>query len=139
MTGTVLILGASGTFGSAAAQAFTKGGWQVRRYARGTDMTEAAKGADLIINALNPQGYKNWDTEIPRITSQVLTAARHSGATVLVPGNVYNFGTQGGTWSAETPSAPPPARAAPASPWRQPIATPPPRACAPSSCAPAIS
>lgn len=103
MANTVLILGASGTFGHAATNAFEKGGWSVRKFERGTDMSAAAQGADLIVNAMNPQGYMDWETDIPRITQEVLAAATSSGATVLIPGNVYNFGEEGGVWSASTP------------------------------------
>lgn len=59
MTGTVLVLGASGSFGSHAAREFAAAGWQVRRYQRGTDMVAAAQGADVIVNGLNPPNYHN--------------------------------------------------------------------------------
>ena len=103
MTNTVLILGASGRFGSHCSTAFQKAGWTTRVFQRGTDMSDAARGCDLIVNGLNPPNYQNWDTEIPRITRDVLAAAKASGATILIPGNVYNFGTQPGPWSAATP------------------------------------
>lgn len=92
----VLVAGASGLFGARAAQAFQAAGWQVRRYQRGTDMNEAAMGADVIVNALNPPMYHDWAGLIPQITAQVLAAARASGATVIVPGNVYPYGDQPG-------------------------------------------
>lgn len=103
---TVLILGASGNFGGAAAKAFAQAGWQVRAWARGSDMAAAAKGARLIVNALNPPKYHAWQRFIPEITTSVLAAARASGAPVLVPGNVYVFGTQPGPWGAATPHRP---------------------------------
>lgn len=106
MSGSVLVLGSGGTFGGAAATAFEAAGWEVRRYRRDTDMAASARGVDLIVNAMNPPGYTNWDTEIPRITGQVLDAARASGATVLLPGNVYVFGDTGGVWSVDTPHEP---------------------------------
>ncbi|MCA0271995.1 MAG: epimerase [Proteobacteria bacterium] len=106
MTRTVLVLGASGNFGARAAEAFSTAGWQVRRYARGTDMTEAARRADLIVNALNPPNYHNWAKLIPEITEAVLAAARSSGAAVLVPGNVYVYGDQMGPWGPDTPHLP---------------------------------
>jgi NADP-dependent 3-hydroxy acid dehydrogenase YdfG len=43
-TAKVLILGASGAFGSGADAAFRTAGWDVARYVRGTDMAAAAKG-----------------------------------------------------------------------------------------------
>ena len=103
---TVLVLGASGLFGSRAAQAFGAAGWQVRRYQRGTDMTAAAMGADVIVNGMNPPMYHNWAQLIPQITSQVLGAAKASGATVIVPGNVYPYGNQPGPWGPDTPQHP---------------------------------
>ena len=106
MTGTVLVLGAGGNFGSHAARAFAAAGWQVRRYQRGTDMIAAAKGVDVIVNGLNPPNYHNWAKILPEITAQVIAAAAASGATVLVPGNVYVYGDQPGPWGAETPQRP---------------------------------
>ncbi len=106
MTDSVLILGANGKIGSRAAEAFWNAGWTVRRYERGTDMVAAAKGCDVIVNGLNPPAYHNWATLIPQITQQVIAAAKANGATVIVPGNVYNLDGQGGEWSEHTPHAP---------------------------------
>ncbi|WP_342076560.1 NAD-dependent epimerase/dehydratase family protein [Yoonia sp. SS1-5] len=103
MAQTVLILGANGKIGSHAAETFWNAGWTVRRYERGTDMVQAAQGADVIINGLNPPNYHNWATEIPKITRQVIAAAKATGATVIIPGNVYNFGDQPGTFDEDTP------------------------------------
>lgn len=102
----VLVLGASGNFGSRAAEAFETAGWAVRRYRRGTDMAAAAQGAGLIVNGLNPPNYHAWDRLIPEITAQVLAAARTSGATVLVPGSVYAYGDQPGPWGPGVPHRP---------------------------------
>jgi len=107
MTGTVLILGASGKFGRHSAVAFEQAGWQVRRFDRSTDnMLEMAVGCDVIMNGLNPANYHNWETLVPRITRDVIEAAQHSGATVILPGNVYHFGDKGGVWSESTPAVP---------------------------------
>lgn len=106
MAKTVLVLGAHGLFGSHAADAFAQAGWQVRRYLRGTDMTQAAKGADVIVNGLNPPGYHDWARLIPQITAQVIAAGLASGATILVPGNVYVYGDQPAPWTATTPHRP---------------------------------
>lgn len=103
MTQTVLILGASGKIGSHAVDAFWNAGWTVRKYQRGTDMTQAAMGADVIVNGLNPPNYANWAKNIPAITAQVIAAAQASGATVIIPGNIYNFGNQPGTLDENTP------------------------------------
>jgi nucleoside-diphosphate-sugar epimerase len=106
MAQTALVLGASGGFGGQVALALQAAGWTVRRYPRGTDMTAAAKGADLIVNGLNPPAYHNWDRLIPEITASVLAAGKASGATLLVPGNVYPYGTEPGPWNADTPHRP---------------------------------
>lgn len=102
MTNTVLILGAGGNFGAACATAFAEAGWTVRRYSRGSDMNAAAIGADVILNGLNPPNYHAWDRLIPRITAAAVAAAKASGATLIVPGNVYNFGIAPGPWSETT-------------------------------------
>lgn len=106
MTQTALVLGASGGFGGQVALALQTAGWTVRRYPRGTDMAAAAKGVDLIVNGLNPPAYHNWDQLIPEITASVLAAGMASGATLLVPGNVYNYGREPGPWNADTPQRP---------------------------------
>ena len=103
MTQTVLILGANGKIGSHAAEAFWNAGWQVRKYQRGTDMTAAAMGADVIVNGLNPPKYANWAKNIPAITKQIIAAATASGATVIIPGNIYNYGNQPGILNENTP------------------------------------
>lgn len=108
---TVLVLGAGGRFGRAAVAAFSDAGWQVRAFVRpnrpapssrgvaaiegdafdATSVAEAARGADVIVHALNPP-YPRWSQDLPRQTESVLAAARATGATVMIPGNVYNYG-----------------------------------------------
>ncbi|MEM7520969.1 MAG: NAD-dependent epimerase/dehydratase family protein [Pseudomonadota bacterium] len=106
----VIILGAKGRFGRAATQAFLKAGWEVSVFGRrwagraperttvftgdATDpaaLIAACKGHDLIVNAINPP-YEDWSRELPKITAAVIAAARASEATVIIPGNVYNYG-----------------------------------------------
>jgi nucleoside-diphosphate-sugar epimerase len=107
MAKTVLILGGSGKIGSCSREAFARAGWEVRVYDRGTrDLTAAARGAEIIVNGLNPPNYHDWARQIPALTAEVIEAARASGASVIVPGNVYNFGPGGGEWSELTPQAP---------------------------------
>lgn len=103
----VLILGASGRIGRQSVAAFEQAGWTVRSFDRATgDMKAAAQGCDVIVNGLNPPNYHNWAKTIPAITRDVIAAAKASGATVIIPGNVYHFGDQGGTWSEHTPPRP---------------------------------
>jgi nucleoside-diphosphate-sugar epimerase len=107
----VIILGAKGRFGRAAAQAFLAAGWRVRGLARDWDsaridprlervtadafdagaVSAAAAGADVIVNALNP-AYSNWARDLPRLAASTIAAAKATGATVLLAGNVYNYG-----------------------------------------------
>lgn len=111
MSGDVIILGAKGRFGRAAVSAFGGAGWRVRAFARswaGMDasgpvtriagdaldpgaLAIAARGCDVIVNALNPP-YTDWKAVLPRLTAGVIHAAKESGAAVMVPGNVYNYG-----------------------------------------------
>lgn len=107
MTQTVLILGPSGKIGTHAARAFSAAGWTVRLFDRKTqDMTKAAQGADVIVNGLNPANYHNWAGILPQITRQVIAAAQASGATVILPGNIYNFGRVNGVIDEGTPQTP---------------------------------
>jgi nucleoside-diphosphate-sugar epimerase len=107
MTQTVLILGASGKIGRHGAKAFAAAGWQVREFDRAKgNMLDAAAGVDVIVNAMNPPNYHNWAVIIPQITTQVIAAARVNDATVIIPGNVYNFGPTPGVWSDLTPQRP---------------------------------
>ena len=111
MPGKIIIIGAKGRFGRAAVTAFLAAGWSVRAFARSWDgekdltdailisgdafdakvLGNAAKGCDVIVNALNPP-YPRWTRDLPRMTTAVIEAAKVSGATVMVPGNVYNYG-----------------------------------------------
>lgn len=106
----VIILGAKGRFGQAAMTAFQNAGWNVRAFGRAwkqnapqgvtqiegdafdkASLTKACMGCDVIVNTLNPP-YENWVRDLPRLTKNVINAAKVSGATVLIPGNVYNYG-----------------------------------------------
>ena len=109
MTGSVLILGARGRFGRAASIAFRDAGWEVHTLTRGAapgipgtiehkgDLRDAgalarlAEGRDVIVHAANVP-YPDWAKELPPLTRAVIGAADSSGATVLIPGNVYVFG-----------------------------------------------
>ena len=44
-----------------------------------------------------------WERTIPQITTQVIAAAKTNGATVILPGNIYNFGDQPGVLDETTP------------------------------------
>ncbi len=106
MTKTVLILGSSGKIGKHARDAFWNAGWEIRCFDRATDnLITSAKGCDVIVNGWNPAGYKDWATLIPQLTRDVINAAKASGATVIVPGNIYNFAEKPGVFDEHTPHA----------------------------------
>lgn len=110
MTQTVLILGSNGRFGHHAALAFEAAGWTVRRFDRNTDdLNKASLGVDVIVNAWNPL-YTQWASQVPNQTAQICDVAKRNHATVIVPGNVYVFGSQTpapwsekSTYAAENP------------------------------------
>ncbi|MHB1676973.1 MAG: NAD-dependent epimerase/dehydratase family protein [Sulfuriferula sp.] len=106
----VLILGAHGRFGMAATRAFSLAGWHVRAQSRrnyaswpaGVEvilfdamhaeaLSATAQGMDVIVNALNPL-YTEWERFALRLATNALAAAEASGALLMFPGNVYNFG-----------------------------------------------
>ena len=113
MTKTVLVLGANGRLGRAATLAFAAAGWRVLAQLRRTPraplpagvqqvqcdaldvatLSAAGQGAQVIVNALNPD-YTRWDRLLPPITAATLALAQATGATLMLPGNVYNFGNQ---------------------------------------------
>jgi nucleoside-diphosphate-sugar epimerase len=113
MTGRILVLGAAGRFGHAAAEAFRDAGWAVSSLVRpgaasrapmGTEIlqvditnraavTDAARGADLVLHALNPP-YTEWAKDVLPLAYVAIEAAETSGATLLLPGNVYNYGAR---------------------------------------------
>ncbi|HIM45051.1 MAG TPA: NAD-dependent epimerase/dehydratase family protein [Alphaproteobacteria bacterium] len=124
MPDTVMVLGANGRFGRAACEAFLTAGWRVRCFARSgaagssavewivgdafdaRALADAARGSGVIVNALNPP-YSQWRRDLPRLTANVIGAAKSSGATVIIPGNVYHYGAQMPARLAEnTPTAP---------------------------------
>jgi nucleoside-diphosphate-sugar epimerase len=110
MKPTVLILGARGRFGLAAARAFSEAGWQVLGQIRPgasarlpgvqwlpialTDraaLAQAARGASVVIHALNPP-YPQWETQVPLLMDAAISVAKTLDASLMFPGNVYNYG-----------------------------------------------
>lgn len=107
MSKTALILGASGKIGHHSREAFARAGWNVRAFDRRTgNLVRDAQGAHVIVNGWNPPKYHDWERNIPALTRDVIAAATSSGATVIVPGNVYNLGDTPGEWSETTPHRP---------------------------------
>lgn len=120
--GSVLVLGGRGRFGLAAVQAFARDGWRVlaqmrpgahaptvagaQWLAQAVDTPQAiqalvaqvrqAGGATVVVHALNPHQYTRpaWERENGPLLQSGMAVARALGATLMLPGNVYNFGQQ---------------------------------------------
>lgn len=93
MKQTALILGGTGRFGRHATQAFKTHRWDVRQFDRKSDnLWDAAWGAQVIVAAWNP-AYPDWASQLPALHAQIREVAKASGATVIIPGNVYVFGS----------------------------------------------
>jgi nucleoside-diphosphate-sugar epimerase len=109
----ILVLGAAGQLGRAAAQAFRTAGWSVASLARGssgsaiapgselidvdardtTAVVEAARGTDVVLNALNVP-FTQWTSSVLPLTETAIAAARENGATLVFPGNLYVYGAK---------------------------------------------
>jgi len=113
---TALVLGATGGIGGEVALALLESGWRVRSVHRNPeraartaphltqvqwvagdamrreDVVAASHGADCIVHGVNPPGYRNWrGLALPMLESSI-AAAKASGARLVFPGTVYNFG-----------------------------------------------
>ena len=109
----VLVLGATGGIGGEMARQLRDGGWSVRTlHRRATQTTEqrdgmtwirgdaesaqdvvtAAKGCSVIVHAVNPPGYRRWAELVLPMLDNTIAAATATGATIVLPGTVYNFG-----------------------------------------------
>ncbi len=123
-----LVLGATGGLGGAVARALLAAGWQVRALTRDAqrarqqrpdlaaiewrsgdatraeDVIAAAQGARLILHGVNPPRYQRWrELAIPMLANSIRAAGR-SGARLIFPGNVYNYGPD--AWPLVDESAP---------------------------------
>jgi nucleoside-diphosphate-sugar epimerase len=111
-----LVLGATGGIGGEVAAALLRRGWAVRALHRNPaeaarrgarlggvawmrgdamrpeDVIEVARGAALIVHAVNPPGYRRWAELVLPMLKASITAARASGARILLPGTIYNYG-----------------------------------------------
>ncbi len=116
--GTALVLGATGGIGGETAAALLRHGWTVvamvrrpvedaRRKAaaalagvqwvngdamEAADVRRAAEGVQAIVHAVNPPGYQNWGGLVLPMIDNTIAAARATGARVVLPGTVYNYG-----------------------------------------------
>ncbi len=114
---TALVLGATGGIGGEAAAALLRHGWSVvamaRRPAaaakaaadrlnsvtwiagdatRAADVRRAAEGMSAIVHAVNPPGYRNWGELVLPMIDNSIAAARATGARIVLPGTIYNYG-----------------------------------------------
>ena len=114
---TALVLGANGGVGGEIAIALLQRGWTVKALVRdpaaaarkwqGTDgapvwiagdamdgdaVRAAAAGVSLIVHAVNPPGYRDWDKLVLPMLDNTIAAAKSAGARIVLPGTVYNFG-----------------------------------------------
>ena len=69
-------------------------------------LTELAKGAVSITNAINPPKYTTWDTDWPPVAQAILTAAERSGAGLVTVGNLYPYGQVDGPMREGDPERP---------------------------------
>jgi nucleoside-diphosphate-sugar epimerase len=110
-SGSVIVLGANGRLGQACVKAFQSEGWSVGALARSKPasqrldhidylvadaldplaLTHAVAGYDVIVNAVNVS-YAGWAEVTPKLTEAVARAAASTGATVIIPGNIYHYG-----------------------------------------------
>jgi nucleoside-diphosphate-sugar epimerase len=112
---TALVLGATGGSGGEIARALVARGWRVRAlnrdpakaarpgggldWVRGdalnaAEVAAAAQGASVIVHAVNPPGYRNWKGLALPMLESTIAAAQVSGALIVFPGTVYNFGPE---------------------------------------------
>lgn len=109
----VLVLGASGGIGGEVARQLRDAGWEVSALQRGLaqaserrdgihwlrgdalnrqDVMTAARGCTVIVHAVNPPGYRRWAELVLPMLDNAVAAAMAEGATIVLPGTVYNYG-----------------------------------------------
>ena len=114
---TALVLGATGGIGGEAARTLKARGWCIRALHRkgraagpsgdgfdwikgdamnAVDVVAAANDVALIVHAVNPPGYRNWAKLVLPMLDSSIGAAKASGARIVFPGTVYNFGPDAG-------------------------------------------
>src|SRR5271156_4347265 len=109
----VLVLGATGGIGGEGARQLRDAGWGVRALQRRStnpveqrdgitwvrgdalnahDVLAAANGCSVIVHAVNPPGYRRWSELVLPMLDNTVAAASAMGATIVLPGTIYNFG-----------------------------------------------
>jgi nucleoside-diphosphate-sugar epimerase len=112
MSERVLILGANGRLGRALVTAFAAAEWAVLAQTRrplayavtsnvrtirtriddSDHLVMEARGADVVVHAMNAN-YTRWASEALPLAHAAIGITRQLGATLMFPGNVYNFGS----------------------------------------------
>ena len=107
-----LVLGATGGIGGEAALALSRHGWKIRAFSRtaspssdspgwewvnGDALDRASvlapsKDVHAIVHAVSPPGYRNWAKLVLPMIDNTIAAAKASGARILLPGTIYNYG-----------------------------------------------
>jgi nucleoside-diphosphate-sugar epimerase len=111
--GPVLVLGATGGIGGEVARQLLDVGWDTRALQRRAaqsveqrngiswirgdamnrdDVMAAANGCSVIVHAVNPPGYRRWSELVLPMLDSTIAAACSVGATIVLPGTIYNFG-----------------------------------------------
>ncbi len=110
------VLGATGGLGGETAAARRRHGWGVVAMARdparrpakacpapdtgwiagdamnADDVCRAAEGAQVIVHAVNPPGYRDWGRLVLPMIDNRIAAAKATGARIVLPGTIYNYG-----------------------------------------------
>ena len=110
---TALVLGATGGIGGEIARQLRNAGWNVRALRRTarppgaddagiawiagdalnrSDVICAARGASVLVHAVNPPGYRKWSDLVLPMLDNTIAAAAANCTTVVLPGTVYNYG-----------------------------------------------
>jgi nucleoside-diphosphate-sugar epimerase len=114
---TALVLGATGGIGGETAAALIRHGWKVIAMVRDParrpvdandllrdvtwikgdamvagDVLRAAQGAQVIVHAVNPPGYRDWAKLVLPMIDHSIAAAKAVGARIVLPGTIYNYG-----------------------------------------------
>ncbi len=98
--------------GGETAAALARHGWKIRALSRkgqpagdtsgwewvqgdaldAASVVRAAAGVQAIVHAVNPPGYRDWDKLALPMIDHTVAAARASGARIVLPGTIYNYG-----------------------------------------------
>jgi nucleoside-diphosphate-sugar epimerase len=92
----IMILGSSGRLGAILTTSFQAAGHKVvtqsiRNWSGVCFEQLPETSIDIVIHAANPE-YKHWKSQALPMAQTSIAIAKHYSATLMFPGNVYNFG-----------------------------------------------